>query len=738
MPAVTRKLASASAVADLASACPPAAMSPWQPVAGYGLGLAVCMAVFVAVFAPWQCDWRIPFCYEADGLAMTALVKGILENGWHWHNPHLGAPFGLELYDYPIPDGLHLAWIKLFCGLTGDAGATFNLYFIVSFPLTMLLTLAVLRRFGVSFSVGISAALLYTFLPWHFQRVEHLFLACYYLVPPAVMVILEVYLGRLSGEGTRYGLSWTRLRAGGICLLVGAAGLYYAFFACFLLTVAGVARFARGKQWRSLLTPILLIALIVFSLFAGILPTVVYQYRNGPNRELGRGPGEAELFGLRMTQLLLPVRDHRVPLLRKVTEQYSESLGKQCNENRMTSLGAIAGAGFVGLLGLTLFGRARRSHPLYAAGVLTMAAFLLGTVSGAGALFNLFIAAHIRGYNRIAIYIAFLSLFAVACLAERLRQRCAGRSWLFHIGLAMVTVLGILDETSPPRASDRARWRDAFQEDARLVAAIESRLPEGAMIYEMPYRQFPEGSRYDLLRPYLHSHKLCWSHGTMRGRLGDDWHYQLAEQPLAERLETAALAGFVGVLVDREGYPDDAAGLEAEVTSCLKVPPIVSDGGQFMFFELSRLEAALRERYTEVERARHREGLLQPITVAWPRGFRWIEETAERIRYRWCAADATMIVSNPLSRSRTMEISFSIDAPDEGGNLSIRSDLFDADLARANGEALEVKRVLEVAPGDHLVRFQFRRDGVAPPGSQAFRLLGFRYREPVQRDKSRP
>ena len=165
------------------------------------------------------------------------------------------------------------------------------------------------------------------------------------------MVILEVYLGRWSGQGARFGLSWGRIRAGGICLLVGAAGIYYAFFACFLLAVAALARFARCKQWRALQTPAALILLIVVSLFAGIVPTIIYQCRNGPNRELGRDASEAETFGLRMTQLLLPARHHRVLFLREFTQRYSERLGEQCNENRTVSLGVIRGPGLLGWLG---------------------------------------------------------------------------------------------------------------------------------------------------------------------------------------------------------------------------------------------------------------------------------------------------------------------------------------------------------------------------------------------------
>ena len=48
------------------------------------------------------------------------------------------------------------------------------------------------------------------------------------------------------------------------------------------------------------------------------------------------------------------------------------------------------------------------------------------------------------------------------------------------------------------------------------------------MIFQMPYRPFPEApalgaiADYDLFRGYLHSDDLRWSYGIVKGR-GEDW-----------------------------------------------------------------------------------------------------------------------------------------------------------------------------------------------------------------------
>ena len=49
------------------------------------------------------------------------------------------------------------------------------------------------------------------------------------------------------------------------------------------------------------------------------------------------------------------------------------------------------------------------------------------------------------------------------------------------------------------------------------------------MIYQLPYHGYPEGGfqndmwDYHLLVGYLHSDKLKWSYGSVKGREGDSW-----------------------------------------------------------------------------------------------------------------------------------------------------------------------------------------------------------------------
>jgi phosphoglycerol transferase len=83
---------------------------------------------------------------------------------------------------------------------------------------------------------------------------------------------------------------------------------------------------------------------------------------------------------------------------------------------------------------------------------------------------------------------------------------------------------------------------------------------------------------YDHVRPYLHTDDLRWSYGAMKGRdedLGDD-----------VSIDEARDAGYAGIEVDRFGYADNGAAVEADVRRVTDGEPIVSPNGRLAFYGL--------------------------------------------------------------------------------------------------------------------------------------------------------
>ena len=139
--------------------------------AGYAALAAVLSAVFgLLVIQPWRGALDVPYAYVADANLYRAEVKGILEHGWYWRNPDLGAPAGQQLFDFPglSGDPLHVLLIKAIGLFSSDAAVVVNVFFLLTFPLVGLAAYLVFRRLTLSVPVAIVCSLLYTLMPYHF------------------------------------------------------------------------------------------------------------------------------------------------------------------------------------------------------------------------------------------------------------------------------------------------------------------------------------------------------------------------------------------------------------------------------------------------------------------------------------------------------------------------------------------------------------------------------------------
>jgi phosphoglycerol transferase len=608
--------------------------------------VVLCMLLLTLVLRLDRARLEVPFQDGRDVLLHSMLVKSMVDNGWVWRNPFLGAPYGTQLFDFPAYDNLDLAILKLIASFTSNYAVILNLFFLLTFPLIVLSALLVLRSFNISYPSALLASLLFAFLPYHFLRGEkHLFSSAYFVVPPMAMLILWVWQGKPTSEDPLpQCLSLTRRRmmsAIVICLFVGSAFFYYPFFGCCLLCVAGVVSAIRFKCPTRLAWGIGL-AILIFAVFiVNMSPTWIYAVRYGRNPEVGvRAPNEVEVLGLKMTHLLLPISGHRIEFLRTMRDKYDRVTPY---EGGTASLGTVGDMGFVFLLGWLFCSPQRFPNGELFRGlsVLTLSAVLFGTVGGLGSIFNFLISPEIRSQNRICVYVAFFSFFAMALLldAARAKMGASKRANYFWYGLvAVILCLGILDQTSPSFAPDYPSLKLNFQIEHDFVAQIEASLPAGAMIFQLPNESFPEAppiatmQEYDELRGYLHSRSLRWSSGAMKGRPEALWvDYNgldiVVEQTAAassgeERklwllfqpaLDTLAFAGFSGIYIDRHGFHDNGTSITSHLQTAVGRPPLTSEDQRFEFFNLVDFQQALRAKYTpEQWEAKRRKALALP------------------------------------------------------------------------------------------------------------------------------
>ena len=196
----------------------------------------------------WRMDPHVPiFGASGDGAYYLATVKDVVDHGWFWHNPDLGAPFGQSNYDFAAPfgDTAHYVIVWVLGLVLGDPVLVFNAFFLLCFPLIAVVAYAVLRDLGAAPAPALVAGVLFAFLPYHLRAQP---------AAPVPHVVLRDPARRLARRGRRRGppaADATRRAAphaarGRRLPARGAASNYYAVFALLvLLTVVPVAAIAR-------------------------------------------------------------------------------------------------------------------------------------------------------------------------------------------------------------------------------------------------------------------------------------------------------------------------------------------------------------------------------------------------------------------------------------------------------------------------------------------------------------
>ena len=720
-----------------------------RTVGEYGLAVVLCLLGVAWAMKLWRADLRVPLSYAGDSLVYSAFIKGIVDNGWYYHNYLIGIPSGLHMYDFPLPDNFHFLLIKLLSLFTSDHGLIINLFFLLTFPLTTLAALFVFRHFGIGYLPALLGSLLYAFIPYHFFRGEiHLFYSAYYMVPLMVLVILWVYLGRLllfrqiNGR-TRLHLRDWRL---GVAVLVGiiiaSSGAYYSFFGCFLLLIAGFIASARSKCLYHLLTAVVLVAVMGVTVAVNLAPSVIYYRQHGAPQSIERGPGEAEVFGLKISQLLLPVTGHRVPQLAALKNLYNNA--PLTNENNTATLGLIGSIGFLLLLGALfgIWGTAGRAHDdvIRPLGELNMAAVLLGTIGGFSSLFALLVSAHIRSYNRISVYIAFFSFFASALWLDgfaRRRITTTAARIAFALFIGLLLIIGTLDQTTREYVPDYAKLNAEYKDADEFVARVEQIVPANSKIFQLPYIPFPEYppvyemTDYEHLKAYLHSKSLRWTYGAIKGREGDMWQKSISDLPMPEFVERLSFAGFSGIYVDRFGYADKGGATEAELARLIGTTPVTSNSNRFAFFPMLAYNQQLRGKYTEQELVIKEDLALNPMLLSWRNGFS-NEEISPEMTWRWCSSRGELDIYNTSKRDRKVVLEMALaTAYEQQSNLTIRGSVY-SDQLKINVHPRPYTMTLTLPPGHNVLEFVSDAERVKAPNDprdMRFRVDNFRLRD---------
>ena len=630
-------------------------------------GLLSLLLVFFRVRL-WQRDLAVPFVYWGDALYHSVLVKALTEGIWNYHILRLGAPFGMDAVDFPIGCSLDFAVIKILTAIVHNPFLSVNLYWLLTIAMASAFAALFFRSLQISHLASASFATLFAITPFVFYRnISHLTLQ-QFIVPAAAYLAIDLARGGVFGitKNNRPSEKRTNPRRLllfrlAICVAIGLAYIYWAFFACIVIAIGCLIGLFRSGNKKIALVALLYLTVIGAASVANESGSLVYWYRNGHNTALWyKTPVEADTYGLRIRQMLTPIHNHPIPRMRSVRDKIVAAFPKDAaNESLDAALGTIAVIGFVILCCVAVGrpqGRILGDARLRLLSGFVIALVLIAEVGGFGSLFNVFVVHEFRCYNRISPFIALFSLAAVAIIADTLLP---WRKW-YSQGLicGSLLILGAFDQIPVAVFSNWKNEQRRFYEDQFFIGQLESRLPAGTMIFQLPHTGFPlDAGRERMLpsdqaRAYLHSKRLRWSWGAMAGR-NHDWTKMTAELPLDQFIERIIFAGFGGLLIDRYGYKHSE--VEQSVLSYLGPDAKFDLGGRWLFFDLRAFREKLESALSSEERARREELAKLTVRVEWLPSFSVLENSPDK-RFRWCGRNGIVRFINDSSGRRVIDV----------------------------------------------------------------------------------
>ena len=678
--------------ADVAE--PPRRRFPLAEVATYVLAAVASTAGAAWALGLRGASIRVPFTYWGDAVATSAHVKTTLAMGWYEREPLLGVPAGQSYHDFPTADNLHLIAVRVLGLFSSDWPVVLNVYFLLGFPLAAVAAVYFLRRIGAGRTMSAVGGTLFALAPYHFLRGEsHLWLASYYVVPLALLVVVRAFQGEHlwrpePSDASRW--RWARATATVVAgVTVATASTYYSVFTLVLLAVAGIAAYFQHRDVRRFLGAVAAGVLVAGVALLNMLPDVLWAQQHGHNGGgLVRSGGETEIYALKITALLMPVTDHVFGPFAHLRAVYNANYPLISEQ---PVLGGVAALGLVALLIIVVLRLAQRGtdrtalgwrwSTLVSLGAVTLVALLFATVGGVSSLIS-FLTSDLRGWNRISIMIALLSLGAVALLVDHaagwLRARTSRVVAYSVVALTGVVLVvgGTVDQAGARSQLDFAATRAAFDADALWVGQVEDTFGADAWVFQSPYIPFPESGitngviETDQLKGFLHSATLGWSGGGIKGRAATDWPRAVSSQPPRAAAPLLAAAGFTALTIDRAWYGTEADAVSQQWREVAGPPVITSPGGRYEIFDLRPIRADLLSTYTEESVAAAGAAVTHP-TLAYPGA--GVTAGGEGGAVTWTAGESplTLVVDNASADPAPVVITFTV--LQAGGPVDVES-----------------------------------------------------------------
>lgn len=567
------------------------------------------LTTIIFVYKPWINSLRSPISYRgADDMSVMAELKSMGTEGTVVDNSKLGMPFGTQrksVISYYLFNDMHIIG-GLVYKIVGEVGLAANLTLFIFMMLNGLFAYIALRCMKIRLEFSVCAAWAFATLYYVFYRsTEHLMLSAYYCVPLAILIC---YWLVTDEKFFRYGKDFFKNKRNIatmlIALLIANNGVgYYPFFTCFFIAVSGLYVWLSKGRFKAFLASCAVILHIAGAIMLVLSPYILYIVKYGHEIEnVGHLALEAELFALKISRLIFPIKSTGISRLDEIFDNYRANSILQTETSEY--MGILAIIGLVVLIAVIMMSGRIKNDALNMMAVLVIAGICLSVVGGFGVVFNMFVSGMVRCYNRISIYLAFICLSGLGLFITYLTPKIKLLRAAYFVLILPITIISVYYQI--PEEPIRVGENYNYEIDKAFVEKVESVAEEGAMIFQLPYHMYPEGAGQNLMeqdRPfvgYMFSKNLSWSYGAYKTGKSDTWNRIVSSLDVNDMVDTIVYMGFKGIFIQMDAYTDsELAELKSSLTALLNIEPMESDNSILMYYDLSDYYNNLKSTMTD-------------------------------------------------------------------------------------------------------------------------------------------
>jgi len=563
---------------------------------GAAAGLLLCLVAFVwcAAWGMWTPqDYNLPTAYlnvrESDVIGMLASFKA----GAEGHNlplarktnPELGAPEGADWTAIPsieeIPvylTGLLARAVGIFAALNikllfGHLLAAFTFYFVA-------------RLSGCALPWAFLGGLAFGVAPFIFSESPYHSIVAYVWHIPLFLPIWR-WVSSPPGIKPFSQKFWFAITVG---FITGLQNVYYTNIFCQLTLLGGLILYLRGRSLPSLVSACAIIASSAAAFGLMSLDTLVQKIgRPATAIAIERSYKWLEIYALKPIDFLIPPPSHNLEVFRSFASNHAKGI---VLSNEGSYLGLLGIAALLWVFGAALYsvvkGRAN-DIPREAWQILwVLAVFVTG---GLNAILGAFGFTLFRAGYRMSIVILAIALLFAMQRASSLFARNRRLGSLLAIALGCVVIWDQMPLVAPRSQRDIIAMQ--VESDREFTQAMESSLPEGAMVFQIPIMSFPEApapgiTSYEHFRPYLFSKHLRFSFGATRETMETGWQSKLAGLDLPAFVQYIKSKGFQAIYINRKGFADKGEELAKALQGLGVTKKIDSRNGDLVCFILPK------------------------------------------------------------------------------------------------------------------------------------------------------